>query len=242
MLNLDFLRKWRISRILPNKTKSWAKSRRLPEPPKIPKVPTGQKLSWCPFAFKGFPRGATKGTYPFLYPQGAVIHFTSRNQKERLVDAVRHQNQKRHLYFVISEDGSISQNFPLTHWGYHSGASSWGCIKNSVDRYLVGISICCAGKLSKKGVPWFGNAPYPLDTIRVVEERDNIAAGTYQRFSLAQEESIVKLLKWLKSNNPEVFDYTMVLGHDEVSPKRKNDPSGSLSVTMPELRELLKNG
>jgi len=241
MFNLNFLRKMRIRRFVPTITKSWTKCRKLPDPPKIPKVPTGQKVSWCPFAFKDFPRGATKGTYPLLYPQGAVVHFTAGNPKQKLVDAVAYQNKMRHLYFVISEDGSISQNFPLTHWGYHAGASSWKGLKGRVDRYLVGIEICCAGKLSKGGVPWFGNAPYPARMIRVVEARDNMEAGTYQRFSLAQEESLIRLLKWLKSNNPEVFDYDLVLGHDEVSPKRKNDPSGSLSVTMPELRELLKN-
>jgi lysozyme family protein len=49
----------------------------------------------------------------------------------------------------------------------------------------------------------------------------------------------VKLLLWLKGNQPDVFQFEFVLGHDEVSPGRKNDPGGALSVTLPQFRERL---
>jgi len=39
--------------------------------------------------------------------------------------------------------------------------------------------------------------------------------------------------------NPE-FRADWVAGHDEVSPGRKSDPGGSLSMTMPQFRYMLK--
>jgi len=46
-----------------------------------------------------------------------------------------------------------------------------------------------------------------------------------------------------KANNPEVFDFEYVLGHDEAAdPKgigywRKNDPEDALSMTMNQFRK-----
>jgi len=51
---------------------------------------------------------------------------------------------------------------------------------------------------------------------------------------------LFKLLRWLEYNGNGIFKLDFVLGHDEVAPSRKNDPGGSLSMTMPEFRKKLK--
>lgn len=212
---------------------------------KLPPVAKNKNESWCPFAYTKFTRASTKGAYRMLHPIGAVVHYTAGNQKQKLRDAVAWQNKTNMTYFVIDQHGNISQNFPLTHWGSHAGVSNWAGIGRGVSSSLVGIEVCCAGKLSKNGVPSFGSAPLPADQVRVIDrDKDNVKAGTYQKFTKAQEESLVKLCHWLKSNN-QVFDFDKVLGHDEVAGEaglgyqRKPDPSGSLSVTMPQFRKLL---
>jgi hypothetical protein len=49
-----------------------------------------------------------------------------------------------------------------------------------------------------------------------------------------------------KKNNPNIFNEDYILGHDEVAgprgigKSRKQDPGGALSMTMTELRELVK--
>jgi N-acetyl-anhydromuramyl-L-alanine amidase AmpD len=71
-------------------------------------------------------------------------------------------------------------------------------------------------------------------------------AGYFHKYSLAQEASLIELLVWLKNNNPSIFNVDYILGHDEVAgPKgigrsRKQDPGGALSMTMAELRDLVK--
>ena len=208
---------------------------------------SGQNLAWCPFTTRDFPMAKSRGFYSHGYPQGAVVHFTAGRPDQKIEDAVEFQVDKGYSYFVIAANGEISQNFPLTHWGYHAGSkSAWDGIGKGVSSELVGIEIISAGKLSAGGVPWFGSKPYSKRLIRSVKAVDNIEAGTYYKYTKAQEESLVRLLTWLRENNPKVFSYDLVLGHDEVSGKRgigyqrKNDPGGSLSVTMDELRTSLK--
>ena len=90
---------------------------------------------------------------------------------------------------------------------------------------------------------WFG-LTIPASERRTIDSNtaNQQEKGTYQKYTAAQEEALFRLLRWLKSNNPEVFSNDLVLGHDEVSgPKgighwRKNDPGGALSMTMDELR------
>ena len=109
--------------------------------------------------------------------------------------------------------------------------------------HLVGIEISCAGLVTPDGsgnftTYWGGHVPQ--DQVRVVADRDNQKGGAYHVYTDAQEAALFDLLVWLKLNGSDVFDTSLVLGHDEVSPGRKIDPGGSLSMTMPALRERLR--
>ncbi|WP_457021162.1 hypothetical protein [Luteimonas sp. A611] len=75
--------------------------------------------------------------------------------------------------------------------------------------------------------------------MRTVTKQGNQSAGHYQKYTILQEASLRTLLTWLRSNNPDVFRFDLVLGHDEVSPGRKVDPGGSLSMTMSAFRQSL---
>ena len=85
---------------------------------------------------------------------------------------------------------------------------------------------------------WFKKV-IPVKEVRKVKARDNMVAGYYQAFTSEQEKALVDLCLYLDSTY-ESFSLDNVLGHDEVAPGRKNDPGGSLSMTMPEFRQFLK--
>lgn len=198
---------------------------------------------WYPKATVVEPPLPTLGAYAQGYPRGAVVHFTAGAYGLSELDLAR---QLGHAYFLIDEKGGVHQGFPLDRWGSHAGRSTWpGLGPNGVSRHLVGIEVDCAGLLKADGSgnfkTWWG-ASIPAEQVRLVPDaRDNRAPGVYHVFNDAQEDALTALLLWLKSNNPAVFDLDLVLGHDEVSPGRKTDPGGSLSMTMPEYRRCLQS-
>jgi hypothetical protein len=200
-----------------------------------------QKLLWCPFADQGFEKSKTAGKYTKGYPMGAIVHYTA-GARSGLQAGMAEQLKNGFTYFVIDKNGNIGQNFSLDTWGYHAGKSFHPDLGEYVHSKLVGIEIQVFGKLEKSGSQykaWSGTI-VPAEEVRVIEKQtDNQAPGSYQMYTKAQEEALFKLLKWLHDNNTEVFQYQYVLGHDEVSPGRKTDPGGSLSMTMPALRKKL---
>ncbi len=212
---------------------------------------------WIPFAQKN--QGGsmrTQGRYRKGYPEGAIVHFTA-GRDDPAADIATGINNK-YAYLVIASDGTVYQNNPLDCWGSHAGVSTWPSLGGGVSQYLVGIEICASGMLRRIDDnhyrPWYNEAKYlaqsgrkpkpendlPADKVRYVKAEANRAEGWYEKYSDAQEASLIAVLKWLKENNPATFSYDLVLGHDEVSPGRKNDPGGALSITMPALRIALK--
>jgi hypothetical protein len=215
------------------------------EPVKAPKIEEPQEVTykpaekslWCPFAVKRKEQMAVKGKYRKGYPEGAVVHFTAGGSAE---SSFQYGVKKGFCFFVISEDGVIHQAFPLDSWGYHAGESFHPKLGNGVSKYLVGIEVANPGKLTKKPdgsfETWFGKKIESKNVRHYPKQTKNIEAGYYAAFTEAQESSLRKLIRWLKENNPTVFEYDLVLGHDEVAPKRKNDPGGALSQTMTDFR------
>lgn len=202
-----------------------------------------EKLLWCPIAVKRKEQMAVKGKYRKGYPEGAVVHFTAGSSAE---GSFQHGLKQGFCFFVIHEDGTVWQSFPLDSWGYHAGESFHPKLGKGVSKYLVGIEVSCAGGLTKNQdgsfESWFGKK-IPASQVRSFpKKKGNILAGHYASFTTEQEKSLKALLSWLKNNNPEVFSYDLVVGHDEVSPNRKNDPGGALSVTMEEFRSCLSRG
>ena len=211
-------------------------------------------------------RMRTRGKYRKRYPRGAVVHHTAGRSRNKIEGGSRQAgshleqgargvrsavNKGSFAQFVIARDGSVFQNFPLDEWGYHAGKSNWPGLGSGVSDDLVGIEIQNSGKIAKasEGIykQYFTNTSrgdkyFMEDEVRHSENNDNIQKGVYHKFSPEQEEALIKLLLWLEENGMGIFEFKFVLGHDEVAGKkgigynRKNDPGGSLSMTMTELR------
>ena len=193
------------------------------------------------------PSMKTRGKYRLGGPEGAVVHHTAGHQDAKGSSSVQFAINQGHCYFVITQDGSVYQQFSLDRYGSHAGKSidpKTG--ESSVSRFLVGIEICAAGTLETRGdghYTWFNKR---VTNVREIKKNtDNQQAGKYQKFTDYQERALIDLLLWLDQNFPD-FDLERVWGHDEVAgPKglgywRKNDPGGSLSMTMSEFRHKLK--
>ncbi|MFO0452651.1 MAG: N-acetylmuramoyl-L-alanine amidase [Pseudomonadota bacterium] len=192
-----------------------------------------------------------KGTYKHGYPQGAIVHYTAgrfAGGLRKALDTMAGGKENGFTFLVISEDGEVVQGFPLDKWGWHAGQSSHPSFKGSASDKLIGIEICNGGLLERRGdkfFTWYG-LEIPKDQVRHIATRTaNQSVGFYHKYTDAQENALIHLLLWLKRNNPAVFNFDLVLGHDETTVldsnrSRKQDPGGSLSMSMPEFRNHLK--
>lgn len=192
-----------------------------------------------------------RGPYQKGFPEGAVVHFTAGNFRAGSAEsAIELGMRNNYTYLALERDGKMYQAHDLTKWGYHAGTSQWPGLGSGVSKKLIGIEICNAGMLSQKKdgtlVSWFAKE-IPKDQARFVKEEEwGCPTGWYQKFSPAQEATLIEFLLWMKAQNPTVFNFDYVLAHHEVSGEkgigywRKNDCGGALSMPMPEFRELLK--
>ena len=224
-----------------NRGKTYTPPSTSPEVPE-PQVPhIGNQSAWYPKAVKGTGM-KVQGPYRKGSPEGAVVHFTAGqcDTEQHAKDTLSWGIGEGYAFFVIGPTGVVYQNFPLSHWGHHAGTSSHPELGSSLSKYLVGIEVACAGMVDSNGKAWFGKT-FSADRLRKSAKNANIQAGTYVKYTEAQEAALVELLVWLKKNDPSVFQVKYILGHDEIAPSRKDDPGASLSMTMPELRNLISS-
>lgn len=211
-----------------------------------------ERHHYYPFAEINLGDMKTRGKYPGLYPEGAVIHYTASPDG---LKTYQYSLKTGLCHFVIDEFGQVYQGFPLLRWGFHAGESMCPVTKRtSVSKYYVGIEVVCAGLLTKRldshGADtyetWFGSFIDKSHVMTFNNNRENIKAGTYHLFTPGQVATLESLITWLKWNCQSVFSFDHVFGHDEVSgPRgigywRKTDPGGSLGMTMDAFRTKLK--
>lgn len=214
------------------------------EPSRNSQKETG--LLWYPNAvIKDF-KNITRGNYKNNYPIGAVIHFTSGRFENDMEDAINTgiwMAKEGYGSFIITRTGKVIQSAPLDKWCYHAGESYNEELGKSLSSKLVGIEIQSAGLLDKikdDFYPWWDRKnPIPKENVRY--DALAVVPGYYHKYTTQQEKALLDLLCWLKSNNPDVFSFNHVLGHDEIAiPKgRKSDPGGCLSMPMSAYRNFL---
>lgn len=209
----------------------------LPEEKERPNDPLGLKKYTLPI-MKELPsdiRFDNQGNYRTGSgrAKGLVVHYTVSGDSP--IGVARYMASKGLGCLTMGHDGVIwyPKNWDWNkQWDDHAGKSEWKGV-TSLSRYCYGLEMCNWGKLNDVTKPKANHVR------NVPKDKDNMKAGDYESFTYEQEVSLKNFILWQLDTNPD-FDIEWVVGHDEIAPARKSDPGGSLTVTMPELREKIK--
>lgn len=150
-----------------------------------------------------------------------VIHYTAGRSAESSAKYLARDDVKASAHIVIGRDGKIFQLVPFNKMSWHAGRSSY-MGRSGFNSYSIGIELDNAGILTKVGShyqAWFGKKYPEEEVVHAVHRNENRAAywHAYTEEQLQVCEEIVELLV-------DKYDLKMILGHEEISPGRKQDP------------------
>ena len=156
-----------------------------------------------------------------LSPRYLVIHYTAGQNADAAVTWLADKKSKASAHIVIGRDGSITQLVPFDRIAFHTGPSAWDGIQG-LSPFSIGFELDNAGRLRRVGnswVSWFGRS-YPEEEVLVSTHKFDTVEYGWHTYTEAQIEAAVEL-------GAELFSrYSMldVVGHDDISPRRKWDP------------------
>lgn len=177
-------------------------------------------------------------------PEGIIVHFVANRYSFSASSYHGWMIGAGLTALYIDGEGQLWQNMALDQWGHHAGTSKCPATnRTSVSKYYIGVEIACPGKLTPNDdgtyEAWFGKK-YSSDQVRYVKSSDGyVHTGYYAKYTPEQEKTLLDMCVNLVKNYD--MDTRLILGHDEVAPSRKNDPGGSLSMTMEDFRSKVKS-
>lgn len=191
-----------------------------------------------------------------------VIHYTVGENTDAMVAALTLPGAgggAAHL--VIGRDGEVVQIETFRHKLWHAGRSSWKGRK-SLNRSSIGIEICNQGWLNERREDgsWRQSVSYkgrsyktrwhPPSTVMVARhENPAVYIPTkgpgakanvpgWSKYTKAQKEVLEALVPVLV----DYYDVREVVGHDDISPGRKQDPGPDLAAIVDRWNKLTRTG
>jgi len=160
----------------------------------------------------------------------AVIHWTAANPRgseDRVRSWLAGHGAKTSTHFVILRDGQLIQAADTEDRTWHAGESALvlpgKAPRKSVNRFSIGIDLDNVGPLTRKGghlVDWAGR--------RYVGPVVDIGGRLFEPYTEAQMATLSWLLHELGEAYPILREPGRIVGHQHVSPGRKQDPGPCL--------------
>lgn len=151
-----------------------------------------------------------------------IIHYTAGTTLAAAVSWFQNPQAQASSHLVIDRDGSIVQMVAFNRRAWHAGKSKWGNL-DGMNHYSIGIELVNAGKLRKNSsgqwVNW-SNKVIPASDVTVEKHKDETSDAGWHEYPEAQLEAATKVGALLH----KTYNFTDILGHDDVSPGRKVDP------------------
>ena len=156
-----------------------------------------------------------------------IIHYTAGSSAESSSRFLARPEVKASAHLVIGRDGEVFQLVPFDKVAWHVGRSSYGG-RTGYNKYSIGIELDNAGFLKKAGSMYQANfgKKYPeSDVIKVIHKNE-----TRPRYWHTYTEKQIATLLEITTLLIEKYDLKDVLGHDDISPGRKQDPGPAFDM------------
>lgn len=160
-----------------------------------------------------------------------VFHYTAGPSLASAHNTFLNPTSKVSWHLTIDTDGTVYQLYPFRAITWHAGQSYWKTKKGKeyqgVNRFGIGIEMINAGPLTKKGkeyIDWTGRK-----VERVFVDKAGKAWEGYTEAQIKAAKEIAPVLN-LK------YKCTDIVGHEEISPGRKQDPGPAFWDTLKKIR------
>ena len=154
-------------------------------------------------------------------PDTIVIHYTAGASLASSVKALCDPRKRVSAHLVIGRDGSVVQLVRFNRIAWHAGKSAWGQ-RVGLNDFSIGIELDNAGRLTKRGdeyITWWRGAIEKKDVLKAQHQFDT-GPGYWHRYTKPQLRALQQICKLLANE----YGIKEIVGHDEISPARKQDP------------------
>jgi N-acetylmuramoyl-L-alanine amidase len=154
-------------------------------------------------------------------PDTLIIHFTEGQSLDGAVSWLTNPTSQVSAHVVIGRDGQIAQIVPFNIIAWHAGVSTWQGRKQ-LNRYSIGIELDNAGMLQKTRLGWKAafKRIYPDDEVMVATHKFGTKPYGWHTYTPEQLQACQDLAVLLV----KTYGINLILGHDDIAPKRKWDP------------------
>lgn len=155
-------------------------------------------------------------------PRFLVMHYTAGGSAAGAVSWLTSPTSKASAHLVIGRDGEVTQLIPFNRVAWHADPSSWQGL-SGLNQHSIGIELDNAGKLQKDEQgnwhAWF-NRVYPPEEVIVAKHKHQDQPAGWHTFTEKQLERAFEIALLLAKK----YNLQSILGHEDVSPERKQDP------------------
>ncbi|MCB0806230.1 MAG: N-acetylmuramoyl-L-alanine amidase [Bacteroidales bacterium] len=178
----------------------------------------------------------TSGKYGTGLPDTIIIHYTAGPSAESSVNTFKVKASEVSAHLVVDFDGSVVQMVDFDTIAWHAGRSAFQD-RVKLNRYSIGIEIVNPGILKKVGdkyQAWYGKLYDASEVIEAIH-RNETSPRFWYVYREEQINAVMEICRLLK----ETYNIKYILGHEEVSPGRKQDPGPAFPLN--KLRDRILN-
>jgi N-acetylmuramoyl-L-alanine amidase len=172
-----------------------------------------------------YPFRSTPNQGGVIKPRWLVMHYTAGGSASESIGWLANPDAKASAHIVIGKDGSITQMVDFNRRAWHAGDSKWKDV-DGLNGHSIGIELDGYGFLGKSS-PWkFRSTTIPDSDVMVATHKFGSPSGGWPKYPQKQLDAALELAKLLV----QTYKLEDVIGHDDISPGRKQDPGPAFNM------------